>query len=74
MIIVENMRYFFFEIYLTEKKTDVTAAILRIHLWYASVYLKHYEKDVNYLSFKEEGQRNVNAFNPKCKTQQYNLC
>lgn len=74
MIIVENMRYFFFKIYLTEKKPDVTAAILRIHLWHASVYLKHYEKDVNYLSFKEEGQRNVNAFNPKCKTQQYNLC
>lgn len=74
MIIVENMRYFFFKIYLTEKKPDVTAAILRIHLWHASVYLKHYEKDVSYLSFKEEGQRNVNAFNPKCKTQQYNLC
>lgn len=74
MIIVEKMRYFFFKIYLTEKNPDVTAAILRIHLWHASVYLKHYEKDVNYLSFKEEGQRNVNAFNPKCKTQQYNLC
>lgn len=35
LVIVENRLYYFFKIYLTEKN-DVTAVILRTHLWHAT--------------------------------------